>query len=603
MLASIVAIAFALVSAAPAATFYVDPVNGSAAGDGSAADPWRTLQEVWQNGLIETRALDGSVKNPGAPVTAGDTLLLLSGYHGELSCRQAYNDDVITVAAADGHTPELRRIGLRGASNWAFRGLTISYSLAPTPDPTSMVSFHSRSSDGICSDISIEDCFIYSWPDSSTWTVQQWLDRATSAINLGHAGERLTARNNRILNVAFGITVGAEDCLVEYNEITNFRGDGMRVMMHGAVVQYNVIKNCYNVDSNHDDGIQGYYSLSPGQTVYDLTLRGNVIINQEDPDQLHPGTLQGIGFFDGPFINCVFENNVVMVNHWHGITVYRAGNCRIVNNTIFNKEYHDGRSGFHPWIGLTPAGGEPANIIRNNIIQAWDTLFSPGTKVIEDHNVIINRGVQADRWFADYPNFDLRPVSTATVIIDTGSADGAPLLDADRNYRPAGGAWDIGAYEYGATQDNPVVADAGDDQVLDDANGDGFEIVYLDGAGSTSTADPITGYTWRMGETFAASGATAMTVLPLGVHTLTLTASTAAGWQDSDEVVITVREPLPAVPGDCDGDDDVDLDDFVILKGNFGRTGVTAGAAEGDLDEDGDVDLDDFVILKANFGH
>ncbi len=55
-------------------------------------------------------------------------------------------------------------------------------------------------------------------------------------------------------------------------------------------------------------------------------------------------------------------------------------------------------------------------------------------------------------------------------------------------------------------------------------------------------------------------------------------------------------------PGDADGDGDVDLDDFAILKTNFGRTGATAGAAEGDFDTDGDVDLDDFAILKTHFG-
>jgi len=54
-------------------------------------------------------------------------------------------------------------------------------------------------------------------------------------------------------------------------------------------------------------------------------------------------------------------------------------------------------------------------------------------------------------------------------------------------------------------------------------------------------------------------------------------------------------------PGDADGDGDVDLDDFVILKNNFGTTdGATC--AEGDFDGDGDVDLDDFVLLKNAFG-
>ena len=55
-----------------------------------------------------------------------------------------------------------------------------------------------------------------------------------------------------------------------------------------------------------------------------------------------------------------------------------------------------------------------------------------------------------------------------------------------------------------------------------------------------------------------------------------------------------------ATPGDIDGDGDVNLDDFVILKKNFGSLDATR--AQGDLDGDGDVDLDDFVILKKNFG-
>ncbi|MFW6153667.1 MAG: right-handed parallel beta-helix repeat-containing protein [Planctomycetota bacterium] len=69
-----------------------------------------------------------------------------------------------------------------------------------------------------------------------------------------------------------------------------------------------------------------------------------------------------------------------------------------------------------------------------------------------------------------------------------------------------------------------------------------------------------------------------------------------------DNIRVDVLAKTAATPGDCDGDGDVDLDDFVILKSNFGRTGVIAGAAEGDLDGDGDVDLDDFAILKQNFG-
>ncbi len=56
----------------------------------------------------------------------------------------------------------------------------------------------------------------------------------------------------------------------------------------------------------------------------------------------------------------------------------------------------------------------------------------------------------------------------------------------------------------------------------------------------------------------------------------------------------------PVVPGDADGDGDVDLDDFAILKTTFGTTPLTDDRA--DFDGDGDADLDDFAILKSNFG-
>ncbi len=58
--------------------------------------------------------------------------------------------------------------------------------------------------------------------------------------------------------------------------------------------------------------------------------------------------------------------------------------------------------------------------------------------------------------------------------------------------------------------------------------------------------------------------------------------------------------PAATIPGDADGDGDVDLDDFVILKTNFGAEPLVDDRA--DFDDDGDVDLDDFVILKSHFG-
>ena len=97
-------------------TFYLDPVNGSNDNSGSAANPWGSLQSLVEDAMIETRVYanlpyDGTntlvAKNPGAPVKAGDTLVLLDGFHGEFFLRGAYNEYPITIAAAVGHRPTM----------------------------------------------------------------------------------------------------------------------------------------------------------------------------------------------------------------------------------------------------------------------------------------------------------------------------------------------------------------------------------------------------------------------------------------------------------------------------------------------------------------
>ncbi len=109
VLAAIVIVCM-MVGLSQAAVFYVDPEKGDMAGDGSAGHPWKTVQELFERKLIQTRDGAGRLRNPDAPVRAGDMILLRSGYHGEINCRRAYNDDYITIAAEKEHTPMLRRV-------------------------------------------------------------------------------------------------------------------------------------------------------------------------------------------------------------------------------------------------------------------------------------------------------------------------------------------------------------------------------------------------------------------------------------------------------------------------------------------------------------
>lgn len=55
----------------------------------------------------------------------------------------------------------------------------------------------------------------------------------------------------------------------------------------------------------------------------------------------------------------------------------------------------------------------------------------------------------------------------------------------------------------------------------------------------------------------------------------------------------------PIIPGDLDGDADVDLSDLGTLLSDYGCAG---GACPGDADGDGDTDLSDLGIVLANYG-
>ncbi len=72
--------------------------------------------------------------------------------------------------------------------------------------------------------------------------------------------------------------------------------------------------------------------------------------------------------------------------------------------------------------------------------------------------------------------------------------------------------------------------------------------------------------------------------------------------QASDHAPVVIDFSIPTgLPGDLDGDGDVDLSDLAGLLSNYG---MTSGAVpeDGDLDGDGDVDLSDLAALLANYG-
>jgi len=426
------ALVFSAATGARAADFYVDPTNGAGANDGSAGKPWKTLEEVVQAGHF------------GTVIKAGDTVHLKTGYHGEMLVSGGSYSPPISVVADAGQTAKLRRARFSNTSGWVLRGVSVSPSYGTTSGAITMVEIQTSSSK-----ISVEDSEIFSVADASGWGVPEWLNAASNGVSA--RGAESVVRGNKIRNVRFGISADAPKVMVDGNTIENFSADGLRGLGDDETFQYNVVKNSYlddTVDTNHDDGFQSW-SVGTGGVgtgeVKNMVLRGNVIINSVSPTQPLKGTLQGIGCFDGTFTGWVVENNVVITNHWHGISLYGAKDSRIVNNTVIDT---DTAQPGPPWIMVTAhKNGTPSQnvIVRNNLATDFDVK---GTNVVEDHNVTLTTAGLASFFVAPTsPSWDLRLLKTSPAV-DKGSSDQAPALDADKIPRPQGGAVDQGAYEW-----------------------------------------------------------------------------------------------------------------------------------------------------------
>ncbi len=435
-----------------ATDFYVDPVNGSDGGDGSPANPWRTLQAVIEAHLIETRnwqslpyqpGLNLVTVNAGAPVKAGDTLWLRSGYHGAVVIQSAYNAIPITIAAQAGHVPRLRSLLVQAAQNWILRGLSISPSHAPPLAQITMANVRDHDFFGPAWDITIEDCEIFTVADASSWSGADWVSIASSGVSVD--ADRVTVRRCRVRNVRFGISVSGTDARIQGNVIDGFSADGLRGLGDDGLFEYNRIQNNYvgdPPDGNHDDGFQSW-SVGPGGVgtgeVRGVTLRGNVFVNHWDPNHPLRSSMQGIGCFDGFFVNWVVENNVVITDHWHGISFLGMRDSRIVNNTVIDiNQVSPGP----PWIMVAPhKDGRPSQnvVVRNNLA----TDFSlQGDNIVADHNIEFT---SAPALFVAPPyDLHLRP---ATAAVDTGSPSLAPPLDVEGVPRPQGAGVDLGAYE------------------------------------------------------------------------------------------------------------------------------------------------------------
>ena len=414
---------------------------------------------------------------------AGDRILLSSGEHGAASIDRE-NDGFVTIAAAPGAKPRVSGLNVTG-SHWIFEGLDIQQAR-----PGKLVTIG-----GGAKNIIFDHNRISSADDVRNWTPDDWVKKGAGAFRLDERGGTrcITITNNDIHNVSNPIDLFSSDVLFYGNKIDRFAGDGIDYSGDNLVISHNVLTNATELGTGqHVDGMQGFTPGGAGRVhrAYNhVTIDGNVLIRQTDPNLANPVDMQGIDAFDDDWNDLTVVNNVVVTNTYAAISFSSVHHGLIANNTVVSDEHRTAHlppggaravimTGELVLIGVGDRTHEGSSsndvVLRNNIAQSIMILSQPGATEA-DHNTVyhmwmlrppfVPRAVNdaggaplgkhnrvdpgiVKHFVAFDPKtltFDLhlRPKSSA---IGAGSDDRAPARDADGISRKS--PIDLGAYAY-----------------------------------------------------------------------------------------------------------------------------------------------------------
>jgi parallel beta-helix repeat protein len=307
-----------------------------------------------------------------------------------------------------------------------------------------------------CNNITVENCTIEGTTSIAGWTVADWENNLGTVTDLYTNATNTTFFNDVLTNVGFGIALDqlSTGSMVSHCTVQEFYEDGMRGLSNNSTFAYNLVKDSYVQDSNHDDFLQSWSRGTDGVvgdgTVSNVTVIGNTFISQTDPNQPLPAPPMGVGCYDGMYSGWVVENNLIVSNTYHGISLYGAINCTVINNTAIENPVAT-VTGVTPWIMIfehkTQSDGtawpvaSSGNTIRNNIATR-SVGYQLAAAGVADHNIV---GATYTKYFMNYANFDFAPSATSP-LTGAGSSISAPTTDILGYLRT--NPYDIGAYKY-----------------------------------------------------------------------------------------------------------------------------------------------------------
>lgn len=411
-----------------ATKYYCDPLKGNSINIGSSSSPWATLESVF---------------SASKHFSSGDTLILRNGYHGS-PVVSGINSNYVSILAEAGAKPKLKNLLIINAKYWDISGLDISPQYANPAEYK-----FNRDMVGIkesASYIKVRNCNIFTVVDISNWSQNDWETKSETGINCN--APCCILDNNHIYNVSMGIQIAPKGTytVASNNLVENICDDGIHGLANYCKFEYNTLRNMYVANNNHDDLFQSWSGgttekpVIGSDTVIGIEIRGNKFIAHTDSKQPLMTYPMGINCFDGFAKDWIIENNLISVEHYNGITLLGAINCKILNNTLVQNPYTLD-------VIMVPAitvgkhktrGFSKGNLIRNNLTPKLAIDEGAG---VEDHNMIL-LGYRSS--FVDYLKLDLH-LKVKSKALKTGSEQKAPTIDIDKNARIA--PYSIGCYQ------------------------------------------------------------------------------------------------------------------------------------------------------------
>jgi hypothetical protein len=326
----------------------------------------------------------------------------------------------------------------------------------------------------------------------------------TDGMGFDGAVYRITVRNSHIHDIGTGAVADPNNC-------------GPNHIFYSYCIYTSAVESVF--ENNEMDHCSSYSFHNFAADTYGSSIyRGNFIHHNGGPALIAcPGDNNQV------YNNIFWQNGIGPFNPQRGALLL-GGSCKgtpTTGNQVYNNTFYQnvGDGGVSGCIALSYSGAVAVNntIIRNNICYqntpADIIQINNGTGTVQDHNLLGTNPVFASASPTVAADFQLTPGSVAALESGVATALFSTDYAGITRPQPAGGIWDIGAYEY-VTGGSSGVPTSGHWK-FDEGGGTSA----LDSSGNGNTGTLIGGPTYVPGRVgpyaLAFNGTTAVVTAPV----------------------------------------------------------------------------------------